>query len=134
VIDRALRDEGTSHHYRAPDRYARADPELIERVEESCRRVSRPVYTGATWTTDAPFRETDSAIERAHAEEILAVEMEAAGLYTLASVRGKPVVCFAQVTNKMGTADEDFEKGMANGSQDALQVVDATLRALHPQD
>jgi len=129
LIDRALRDEGTSHHYRPPDRFARADPELIERVEESCLTVPRPVYTGATWTTDAPFRETEVAIEKARSEDVLAVEMEAAALYTFASVREKPVVCFAHVTNQMGNAEEDFEKGVANGSQDALEVVDATIAA-----
>lgn len=129
LIDRALRDEGTSHHYRPPDRFARADPELIEPVETSCLTVPRPVYTGATWTTDAPFRETEVAIERARAADVLAVEMEAAALYTFAAVREKPVVCFAHVTNQMGTAEEDFEKGVANGSQDALEVVEATVAA-----
>lgn len=129
LIDRALRDEGTSHHYQQPERYARADPELLERVEASCETVSRPVYTGATWTTDAPFRETESAIERARAEDILAVEMEAAALYTFASVRSQPVICFAHVTNQMGHAEDDFEKGEAQGSRDALEVVAAAATA-----
>ena len=131
LIDRALRDEGTSHHYRPPDRYALADPGLIELVEESCRTVSRPVYTGATWTTDAPFRETEVAIERTRSEDVLAVEMEAAALYTFASVRDERIVCFAHVTNQMGNVEEDFEKGVANGSRDALEVVDATVSVLH---
>lgn len=134
LIDRALRDEGTSHHYRPPGRYARADPELIESVEESCRSVSRPVYTGATWTTDAPFRETESAIEMTRLEDVLAVEMEAAALYTFAAVRDERVVCFAHVTNQMGNAEEDFEKGVANGSQDALEVVDATVEAFYASE
>lgn len=37
--------------------------------------------------------------------------MEAAALYTFAQVRNEPVVCFAHVTNRMGEAEEDFEKG-----------------------
>lgn len=129
LIERALRDEGTSHHYRPPGRYADADPALIERVEESCRGVSRPVYTGATWTTDAPFRETEAAIDRAHSEGILAVEMEAAALYAFSAERGNPVICFAHVTNEMGQAEEDFEKGEANGSRAAVDVIDATATA-----
>src|SRR5216684_3492201 len=39
---------------------------------------------GASWTTDAPFRETEEAIEAARAKGILAVEMEAAALHTFA--------------------------------------------------
>lgn len=123
LIERALRDEGTSHHYRSTSRYATLDDELHASVEEACKTVSRPVYTGATWTTDAPFQETEAAIERARSEGILAVEMEAAALYTFADVRDCPVVCFAHVTNQMGQSEGDFEKGEANGSQDALEVI-----------
>jgi len=89
------------------------------------------VYTGATWTTDAPFRETETAIERARSEGILAVEMEAAALYAFADVRERPVVCFAHVTNQMGQTEEDFEKGEADGSRDALEVIDAAAAVWH---
>lgn len=129
LIERALRDEGTSHHYRPPNPYARLDPPLRDRIEETCKGVSRPVYTGATWTTDAPFRETEAAIERARSEGILAVEMEAAALYSFATTRDRPVVCFAHVTNQMGQVEEDFEKGDVNGSRDALDVIDAAAAA-----
>lgn len=129
LIERALRDEGTSHHYRSMGRYATLEDDLEASVKEACKTVSRPVYTGATWTTDAPFRETETAIERARTEEILAVEMEAAALYTFANVREQPVVCFAHVTNQMGQTENEFEKGDANGSRDALEVIDAAATA-----
>ena len=129
LIERALRDEGTSHHYRSTGRYATLDDELGAVVEEACETVSRPVYTGATWTTDAPFRETETAIDRARSEGILAVEMEAAALYTFAAVRAQPLVCFAHVTNQMGQTEADFEKGDADGSRDALEVIDAAAAA-----
>lgn len=129
LIERALRDEGTSHHYRSAGRYATLDPDLCASLETECEPVSRPVYTGATWTTDAPFRETEAAIERAKSEGVLAVEMEAAALYSFADVRERPVVCFAHVTNQMGQAEEDFEKGAADGSQDAIEVIEAAATA-----
>lgn len=127
LIDQALRDEGTSHHYSAPQRYATLSSNLREQVETACQSVSIPVYSGATWTTDAPFRETETAIERARSDGILAVEMEAAALYTFASERNYPVVCFAHVTNEMGQGDSDFEKGDAEGSTAALEIIDATI-------
>ena len=40
IIDRALRDEGTSYHYAAPSEYGQADPGLVAAVG-SCRSVSR---------------------------------------------------------------------------------------------
>ena len=134
LIERALRDEGTSHHYRPADRYASLDPELLRPVERECEAVPRPVYTGASWTTDAPFRETETAIERARSEGILAVEMEAAALYAFANARDRPVVCFAHVTNQMGQTKEEFEKGDANGSEDALAVIDAAAAAWRASD
>jgi len=129
LIERALRDEGTSHHYRSTSRYATLDDELRASVEEACETVSRPVYTGTTWTTDAPFRETEAAIERARSEGILAVEMEAAALYTFADVRDRSVVCFAHVTNQMGQSEEEFEKGEADGSRGALEVITTAATA-----
>ena len=129
LIERACRDEGTSHHYRPPSEDATLEGGLRDSIEAACEDVSRPVYTGASWTTDAPYRETESAIDRARDAGVLAVEMEAAGLYSFAARRDVPVVCFAHVTNEMGTGEEDFEKGADEGSADALELLAATLEA-----
>jgi uridine phosphorylase len=122
LIERALRDEGTSYHYLPASAYADADPALIATVAEAPSGIGEPVERGATWTTDAPYRETDAAIEAARAQGILAVEMEAAALYAFARARGKPVLCFAHVTNQMGQTG-DFEKGEANGATASLALV-----------
>jgi uridine phosphorylase len=123
LIERALRDEGTSYHYLAPSRYAASNPALTQPVMASLLVAGQHVHLGATWTTDAPFRETEVAIVAARAEGILAVEMEAAALYAFAEARGKKVLCFAQVTNQMGQIDGDFEKGEANGAHNAFALV-----------
>ncbi len=81
LIDRALRDEGTSYHYLPPAEFSIADPELLGAVSGAFARLSVPVERGATWTTDAPFRETSAAIAAMTAKGLLAVEMEAAALY-----------------------------------------------------
>ncbi len=129
LIDRAFRDEGTSYHYLPPSEFSNANLELLDVVRGACAGLPVPVAIGATWTTDAPFRETEAAITAARARAILAVEMEAAALYAFACARGKAVVCFAHVTNQMGQGVEDFEKGEANGARDALTVIEATARA-----
>src|SRR5205814_8990919 len=87
------------------------------------------IYRGAAWTTDAPFRETAAAIERARARGILAVEMEAAALYAFAQARQKPVLCLAHVTNQMAVEGGDIEKGEAYGAYDSLAVIAAVARA-----
>lgn len=123
LIERALRDEGTSYHYLPAEReYAAADPVLVATVIPALAQLGTPVECGASWTTDAPYRETPEAIEAARAEGILAVEMEAAALYAFAEARKKPVLCFAHVTNQMGRAG-DFEKGEANGATASIALL-----------
>lgn len=125
LIERALRDEGTSYHYLPADSdFAEADPALITTVGAALAEAGEPVERGATWTTDAPYRETDAAIAAARDQGILAVEMEAAALYAFAQARAKSVLCFAQVTNQMGQAG-DFEKGETNGATASLALVHA---------
>ena len=130
VIDRALRDEGTSYHYAAPSEFADADQELVDCAVRAIEALELPVYRGASWTTDAPFRETAAAIYAAQARGVLAVEMEAAALYTFAAVHKRTALCLAHVTNTMGLVDGDFEKGDADGTTASLQVIAALAEAV----
>jgi uridine phosphorylase len=133
VIDRALRDEGTSYHYAAPAEFAEADPALVAKAVAALERAGLRVLVGASWTTDAPFRETAEAIAAARGKGVLAVEMEAAALYAFARARGKPVLCLAHVTNTMGQAGQDFEKGESDGTTDALNLLEAIVIAASAQ-
>jgi uridine phosphorylase len=129
LIERALRDEGTSYHYVPPATWSEADPALAEAAARALGDFRVPVERGATWTTDAPFRETAAAIGRAEALGILAVEMEAAALYAFARARLRPVLCFAHVTNQMAVTGNDFEKGAEDGTRDALDLVVRAAKA-----
>lgn len=122
LIDQALRDEGTSHHYLPSQPRVEADPVLIDAVWAAVSQGGG-VRRGLVWTTDAPFRETEVAMAAAEAAGALAVEMEAAALYAFARARGVPVLCFAQVTNDMAVSEGDFEKGEADGAIAALELL-----------
>lgn len=128
LIDRALRDEGTSYHYLPAAEFSYADTALLGLLEGAFSDLQVCVERGATWTTDAPFRETAGAIAAMQARSLLAVEMEAAALYAFAAARHRPVICFAHVTNQMARVAGDFEKGAADGTVDALAVIVAAAR------
>ncbi|MBI4291025.1 MAG: nucleoside phosphorylase [Betaproteobacteria bacterium] len=132
LIEKALRDEGTSYHYLPASEFSAADPALLSLLDGGFDGIGVAVERGATWTTDAPFRETDDAITRMKSIGLLAVEMEAAALYAFASARGKAVVCFAHVTNQMGRIEQDFEKGEADGSVSSLAVIRRVASVLLP--
>jgi uridine phosphorylase len=132
IIDRSLRDEGTSHHYAQAATFAYADQRLVRAAENAAATSGLRIVTGGSWTTDAPFRETERAILAAKAKGLLAVEMEAAALYSFALRQAVPVLCLAHVTNTMGHAEQDFEKGDADGAADALQLLRAISDELLP--
>jgi uridine phosphorylase len=131
LIERALRDEGTSYHYLPPSEFSGCSARLLASLAGAFDGLRVPVVRGATWTTDAPFRETPTAIAAMKAKDLLAVEMEAAALYAFAEAQKKPVICFAHVTNQMARIEGDFEKGEADGSIDALAVIVAATRAIN---
>lgn len=125
LIDRALRDEGTSGHYLPPEAPAAVDPGLADAAFGAAVAAGLAVHRGLAWTTDAPYRETEAAIAAARGLGVLAVEMEAAALYAFARARERAVLCFAHVTNTMAVDGDDFEKGEDDGFRDALAIVAA---------
>jgi uridine phosphorylase len=123
LIEKALRDEGTSYHYLPPAPYSYLNPKWREKLALSWDQAVLPLKIGASWTTDAPFRETEEAIKIQREKGILAVEMEAAALYALATARKKNIICFAHITNQMAQNEGDFEKGQAQGSITILHLL-----------
>jgi uridine phosphorylase len=127
LVTRSLRDEGTSYHYQPSARFAEASPALVEAARAALRTAGISVVEGATWTTDAPFREIQAAVANAEREGILAVEMESAALYALAAARDRAVLCFAHVTNTMGGSEREFEKGHDEGVTESLGIIESLL-------
>jgi uridine phosphorylase len=123
LLDRALRDEGTSYHYLPAADYGVANASLVRLAQDSLAVAGMTLRVGAAWTTDAPFRETSEAITAAREAGILAVEMEAAALYAFAAACDRPVLCFAHVTNQKGRVEGDFEKGAADGAEESLVLI-----------
>ena len=123
LIEKALRDEGTSYHYLPPSQFSVISPKLLESLKGVFEKSQPPVIPGTTWTTDAPFRETETTIVDRRSQGILGVEMEASALYAFAEAKNRPVICFAHITNQMGNVENDFEKGEAQGSLDAIEVI-----------
>jgi len=134
IIDRAVRDEGTSYHYAASEIFAEADPKIVAAATAALKEAGLRPIVGPSWTTDAPFRETADAVAAARAKGVLAVEMEAAALYAFARKQGVAVLCLAHVTNTMGLADGDFEKGEADGTADALLILEIIAKAMRSNE
>jgi uridine phosphorylase len=83
----ALRDEGTSYHYLPASRRASPSPRAVDAIVRTLERHAVPYVQGATWTTDALYRETRDKLERRVAEGCLTVEMESAAFFAVAAFR-----------------------------------------------
>lgn len=87
VCNRAIRDEGASHHYLPPAKHVDANGFLVNELVDAIRKRDARCVVGTTWTTDAPYRETREEVMCYQAEGVKTVEMESAGLFTVGQVR-----------------------------------------------
>lgn len=131
LITSAIRDEGTSYHYLPPEIPCRIAENLLTRIERIDDK-DIPYQCGKSWTTDAPYRETASAIEAMKREEVVCVEMEAAALYAVAQAKQYDIICFAHLTNTMAQSSGDFEKGEESGSIVVLNLLSYIISRLQP--
>jgi uridine phosphorylase len=104
LLTSAVRDEGTSHHYLPAGTPAVPDMALTSSFGAALDDAGLAYVTGATVTTDAPYRTTAAEILLHRANGALAQDMEAAALFAVGQVRGLPVAS-AVVINEIAAHD-----------------------------
>jgi purine-nucleoside phosphorylase len=78
------------------------------------------------WTTDAPYRETAQELEKYAQQGVLAVEMQAASLFALATARNAAIGVVAHVSNAIDHTGEPFDKG---SDADGIRILRAICSA-----
>lgn len=94
LIESALIDEGTSQHYVNVNEFAYSSQKLTQKLATFFDVNKIGKHTAATWTTDAPYRETPGKIENALSRGCLTVDMEASALMSVASRYQKQITGF----------------------------------------
>ncbi|MFI5178299.1 MAG: nucleoside phosphorylase [Vicinamibacterales bacterium] len=129
VPNAAIREEGTSHHYAPSDDEAVPSPRLQEAIERALRERGVAYTTGASWTTDAVYREHRGKIDRYRAAGVVTVEMELSALFTIAAFRGIDCAALLVVSDELhgdawdlGFGGETFERAMGQAAMIALDV------------
>jgi uridine phosphorylase len=127
TVTGAIRDEGTSFHYLPPGKeVACPAPVVVQLLERELAATGWTVVCGKVWTTDAPYRETQTQLEKWAAEGVLAVEMQAASLFAFGTARGVAVASVAMVSNAVDHEGRQFDTG---SQQDGLRIIEACARA-----
>jgi uridine phosphorylase len=153
VATAAAKNEGTTKRYESVEYPAVADYEtlsaLVDGAEANEERaagtaatgangeaVSHDVHVGPVASDDAFYAETDEYVEDWEAANILAVEMEAAALFTLARRKGlrAGAICtvdgnLVEGTQKGETEDEELPEKARNNVERAIGIaLDAATR------
>lgn len=84
VCDKAIRDEGVSHHYLKSEKYAYPSKFLVKKLLNTLEERNLIYEVGTTWTIDTPYRETITEVRKYRDEGVLTVEMEAAAIFSVA--------------------------------------------------
>ena len=90
----AYRDEGTSYHYKEASDEITVNPKYQEVFIEILKTNHISYAVGKTWTTDAPYRETRTKVQKRKDGGCLCVEMECASMAAVAEFRNKEVFQF----------------------------------------
>ncbi len=110
LCTKAIRDEGTSHHYLKNSKYVTPDKLLTQRIEAGMKRAKIDFYKGTTWTIDAPYMETKEEVMYYRAEGVLTVEMEASAAFAVAKKRRVRAAAVFTVSDLLGRRWSGFKQ------------------------
>lgn len=114
VATAAAKEEGTSKRYESSVYPAAADYDVLTALVAAAEANDEEIHTGAIVSDDAFYAETEAYVEEWEAANLLAVEMEAAAVFSLARRKGMRAGAICTVD---GNLVEGTQKG-ADGSEE----------------
>jgi uridine phosphorylase len=130
LCDRAVRDEGTSHHYIAHGKYSYPDKKLTEKLGKYMKKQGLEFETATTWTIDAPYRETKAEIQHYKKEGVKTVEMEASALFAVAQVRKVKIASAFVISDVLGEKKWDPQFDAVEKKKKLKKLLDAAVNCL----
>jgi uridine phosphorylase len=127
VATAAAKDEGTTRRYEDVAVPAVASHGVVSALLDGARARDEDLHVGPIATDDAFYAETESVVERWEAAGLLAVEMEAAALFTLARRKGLAAGAICTVD---GNLVEGTQKGETEADELPPKARDNVERAI----
>lgn len=118
LCTKALRDEGTSHHYIENSKFIDSDLAILQDLEKGIKDIK--IKKGPTWSTDALYAETKEELDTYSKEGVLTVEMEASALFSVARKRFARAAAAFMVSDLVngqswsGLKENELEEGFSN--------------------
>ena len=134
LCERGIRDEGCSHHYLRPSKYAFPSPVLTDRVRASLQSRRLKFASGTSWTIDTPDRETMAEARGYRGEGVLTVEMEAAALFAVGKYRKAQVAALFSVSDSLAELHWKPKFHLRRNQAGLEKVYSVAVEALRPAD
>lgn len=125
VCSDAIRDEGVSHHYLDAADEVRPSERLTDGLRSALKAAGLDFVEGATWTIDAPYRETIAEARHYRDAGVLTVEMEAAAVFAVCAHRGVEAAAAFVVSDSLA----DLEWNPQFHSEATTSALDALVEA-----
>jgi len=107
IPTKAIRDEGTSYHYAPAADYIDVNHKYVDVFTSMLDEFDIPYVMGATWTTDAFYRETRGKIRRRKEMGAICVEMECAAVQAMCDFRGVEFFQFLYAGDNLDCSEWD---------------------------
>jgi uridine phosphorylase len=127
VATGAAKDEGTTKRYESETVPAVPDYEVLSALVDAAEENGEAVHVGPIATDDAFYAETEAYVRDWEAAGLLAVEMEAAALFSLARRKGLRAGAICTVD---GNLVEGTQKGETDDDELPEKAKDNVERAI----
>ena len=130
ISKNAIRGEGVSHHYLPLALTVDASEEMAQGLSEILTRRNQSHSIGTVWTTDAPFRELRKTVLEYQRAGVLAVDMEAAALLSVARSRELPAIAMFSIADQLSDGQWKAAKGLRPVQKGLEILFDALIEFL----
>jgi uridine phosphorylase len=126
----AIRGEGVSPHYLPPHPTVEASSEMVQGISRILMQQNHPHSLGTTWTTDAPFRELRRDVLEHQRQSVLAVDMEAAAMLSVARSMNLSAVALFSISDQLSGGEWRMAKDLRPARMGLSILFDAAFEYL----
>lgn len=133
LVEKAIRDEGTSYHYEEANKYAYVSNDLLFKISNLLQEKNISCYVGPIWTTDAIYRETKEEVSEFQKENVLAVDMESASLYTVGKYCNLSYLSIIGISDSIASLTWEFHNNVDQINESLYNVIKIILEYINDE-
>ena len=126
----AIRSEGVSRHYLPSGESVESDSDLVQGISQILSRQNHPHQLGTIWTTDAPFRELRKDVLDHQRQAVLAVDMEAAAMLSVAKSMNLSAMALFSIADQLSGGDWRMANDLRPAQKGLSILFDASVELL----